>query len=339
MRSSNTKLDNAGRELINNLKNDQSYEMINEWRALHAMPLLRFRSGLYKYGQKRKKALMVAQRLKRMPTIINKLTRFPTINLSQMQDIGGIRAIVNNISEVEALRKYLKRDRRSDTFIEHNEKDYIREPKTGAGYGYRSIHIIYKYIPQDPQYENLKIELQIRTKLQHYWATAVEAFDVIKNQSLKSGIGNSEWLEFFALVSSLFALKEETAMFCEHVNKTRDEILIEFINLEKRLNAINTLKGIMNIPKNIETKVKNTQYCIIILNSETKETEIKEYKEDDIDQANAEYIAIEEKILTEHLPMLAVLVSVNTMKNLKKAYPSYFLDVTEFISELELLQL
>ena len=49
--------------------------------------------------------------------------------------------------------------------------DYIENPKSS---GYRSIHYIYKYSSNIQDYDGLKIELQIRTRLQHSWAMAVE---------------------------------------------------------------------------------------------------------------------------------------------------------------------
>ncbi len=40
---------------------------------------------------------IVGQRLKRMPSIIGKITRFPDMSVSKMQDVGGIRIIVPKI--------------------------------------------------------------------------------------------------------------------------------------------------------------------------------------------------------------------------------------------------
>ena len=57
-------------------------------------------------------------------------------------------------------------------------------------------------------YDTLRIELQIRTKLQHIWATAVESMGTFLGQALKSRQGDQEWLDFFAATSSAFAYKE-----------------------------------------------------------------------------------------------------------------------------------
>ncbi len=39
--------------------------------------------------------------------------------------------------------------------------------------------------------------MQIRTAVQHSWATAVEVVGAFTAQSLKSSQGNEKWLDFF----------------------------------------------------------------------------------------------------------------------------------------------
>ncbi|WP_305461543.1 RelA/SpoT domain-containing protein [Photobacterium leiognathi] len=71
----------------------------------------------------------------------------------------------------------------------------MEEPKES---GYRSYHLVYGY--QNKKYEKLnglQIEMQIRTAVQHSWATAVEVVGAFTAQSLKSSQGNEKWLDFF----------------------------------------------------------------------------------------------------------------------------------------------
>ena len=57
------------------------------------------------------------------------------------------------------------------------------------------MHLVYKYInPICPDYDGLFVELQIRTRLQHTWATAVETMGTYLEFSLKSSEGPEDWL-------------------------------------------------------------------------------------------------------------------------------------------------
>ena len=91
--------------------------------------------------------------------------------------------------------------------IENNAcKDYIKIPKQS---GYRGIDLIFRYKNKNnPSYDGLRIEMQIRTKLQHLWATAVEVMGTLRGEKLKSGMGDEKWQYFFSIVSSYFAYKE-----------------------------------------------------------------------------------------------------------------------------------
>ncbi|WP_457767666.1 RelA/SpoT domain-containing protein [Cyanobium sp. ULC082] len=61
--------------------------------------------------------------------------------------------------------------------------NYQAEPKPS---GYRGIHLIYRYRSNKSEtYNGLLLEVQIRSPLQHAWATAVETVGTFLKQSLK----------------------------------------------------------------------------------------------------------------------------------------------------------
>lgn len=62
------------------------------------------------------------------------------MSLTQMQDIGGCRAVTSKIEEVYRLKDLFEESRFDHEF--KNEKDYIYQPKDD---GYRGIHLIYKF--------------------------------------------------------------------------------------------------------------------------------------------------------------------------------------------------
>src|SRR5438270_828907 len=89
-------INKAGDSLADNEKHESALSILSEWRACHAYPINTFQKTLRDRISKLKlkENTIVAQRLKRMPTIIDKLRRYPNMKLSQMQDIGGLRAVV-----------------------------------------------------------------------------------------------------------------------------------------------------------------------------------------------------------------------------------------------------
>jgi len=67
----------------------------------------------------------------------------------------------------------------------------------------------------------LRVELQIRTKLQHLWATAVETMGTFLGQALKSRQGSQDWLDFFTLISSAFSFIEGTPQIPRYSNLSK----------------------------------------------------------------------------------------------------------------------
>src|SRR5690606_35359032 len=106
----------------------EAIELANRWRACHAYPINTFQATLRKKMKDVSKEGLVAQRLKRMPTIIDKLHRFPNMQLTTMQDIAGIRGILNKVSEVKKLVK-LYIDNRSFPHELVEAYDYIENPR------------------------------------------------------------------------------------------------------------------------------------------------------------------------------------------------------------------
>ncbi|NWG87471.1 MAG: (p)ppGpp synthetase, partial [Hydrogenophilaceae bacterium] len=80
-----------------------AYEVLANWRACHGYPINTFQALLRKRVKEIDKKAIVAQRLKRAPSVIAKLKRFPSMKLAQMQDIGGLRAVVGSVARVRKL--------------------------------------------------------------------------------------------------------------------------------------------------------------------------------------------------------------------------------------------
>lgn len=183
-----------------------AWDLTSRWKACHAYPINTFQATLRTKIKRYSDNPIAAQRLKRMPTIIDKLARYPAMQLTTMQDIAGVRAVVSTVAQAEKLAQEYH-----DSNFSHqltDQKNYVAHPRDEDGY--RSIHLIYRYKnKRNPNYDSLRIELQIRSKLQHIWATAVETMGTFLGQALKSRQGDRAWLDFFAIVSSAFAHMEK----------------------------------------------------------------------------------------------------------------------------------
>tara|TARA_R100000306_G_C4327488_1_gene118443 strand:- start:21 stop:719 length:699 start_codon:yes stop_codon:yes gene_type:complete len=167
--------------------------VIQDFRAAHAYPLTKASMGLRSMVKSEGVEPQVSQRLKRLPTILNKLTREPTMSLANMQDIGGCRAVLPTIDDVYAVAH--RRAMRKRTVY---TRDYIADP---AESGYRGLHVIVDY-------DDRRIEAQLRTPAQHDWAVTVEKLGGRIAEDLKSGRGPEEVLALLQVISEAMALEE-----------------------------------------------------------------------------------------------------------------------------------
>ena len=65
------------------------FDIVGNWRSSHAYPLQVFSETLRRRARRVCPGALVAQRLKRLPSIRAKLKKFKQMQLSQMQDLGG----------------------------------------------------------------------------------------------------------------------------------------------------------------------------------------------------------------------------------------------------------
>lgn len=304
--------------------------LAEKWRACHAYPINTFQATLRTKLKLYQQDPIAAQRLKRMPTIIDKLKRYPAMKLTTMQDIGGVRAILSSVKDVYTLvDEYLDSKRFAHKLI--NQKDYIQNPRSEDGY--RSIHLIYSYRNRRaPSYDGLRIELQVRTRLQHIWATAVESMGTFLGQALKSRQGDQEWLDFFALISSAFAHEEKTSPIPRFTGLSYETTCVAISEAEARLEALNIMGGLSVAAHAIyktRKPVKAWFYHLIILKSLERTVEIKAYDRESLEQAVQDYGRAEEQA-AKGAKIEPVLVSAGPLERLRSAYPNFFLDINDF---------
>lgn len=172
---------------------DLARETIEAWRRTHYTPLVSANNGLRSMARTARVDAEVTQRLKRRQTILDKLRREPTLDLSRMQDIGGCRAVVDTIDELRRLEGRIRQIRRPV-----NDYDYIASPRAS---GYRAVHLVVTY-------QGRPVEIQLRTRVMHTWALAVEAYSETIASNLKQD-GTHPVQQFLESASRIMALQEQ----------------------------------------------------------------------------------------------------------------------------------
>ena len=86
----------------------------------------------------------------------------------------------------------------------------------------------------------------------------------------------------------------------------------------------------------INDNYSNSKYNLITLNTEKRTVHVRSYSGRQLEKANIDYTNIEKEI-NKNKSVQAVLVSTSSIENLRKAYPSYFLDTRDFLDKLNLI--
>ena len=304
-------------------------EIVNNWRSSHAYPLTIMRIYLGRKSKSIDRYSIVSQRIKRLSSIEYKLDRLNWLMLSRMQDIGGCRSVVSNVNQVETLVDTYHGSRIKHKLVK--EDDYIASPRPS---GYRSYHLIYSYFSDKKQTHNgLKVEIQLRSRLQHAWATAVETVGAFTRQALKSSQGEKDWLRFFALMSSAIALRERRPMV-PGTPEDREQLIAELRNYVVSLDVIARLNTYRIVTRHVDRMHGRARYFLLSLDLNERSVSIKMFRQNQLDEASDAYIE-EESRLRGNTGGDAVLVSVESLKSLERAYPNYFLDTSRFMLEVE----
>ncbi|MBT4790581.1 MAG: hypothetical protein HON90_03340 [Halobacteriovoraceae bacterium] len=268
----------------------------------------------------------IARRLKRIDSIQIKLERFPTMRLSTLQDVAGLRVIFND--DIALDRAYTKiRGLTSRNTLKRLD-DYHNRPKED---GYRGMHLIYQ------NESSSLVEIQFRTKLEHIWATAVETYGELQSTSFKTGEGDHDWKTFFKLLSSYFAIKEDCSPLIDHLKLSEKQILIRLKKSIKTLKVIERLNATTNSIKIIINKHNDVgrtgKYALLELDLEQNTTNIEIFNKKDVSKAIEIYTNKELELKDSKFRNI-VFVNIENLENIQKSYPNYFLDTQKLLEIL-----
>ena len=310
--------------------------ILNNWRSAHNYPLNAIHTHLKNLARAVSNGTPLSvQRTKRSPAIIFKLQNNRGVDLVDMQDIGGCRFILDTIGQVYALRERIVTSKAAH--LKERENDYIRvEPNRR---GYRSLHLIYRYRDSqaDSSWRNIPIEIQIRTKLQHMWATANEIAGLMRGEKFKNGKGDPKWLRMFKLLGSAFAIEEGTTTAPgtpKDLASIKDEVKV----LEQELSFCEIVRGFAFGFETALTQpsLKNAHFFLLHFDASKKRVDYVGYPKTWQERAEADYAAMEKQVAEGPEPNKheVVLVAGSDLKSVKRAYPNYRLDTTGFIGRV-----
>ena len=176
------------------------------------------------------------------------------------------------------------------------------------------------------------MEIQLRSKIQHAWATALEIVDTFTKQALKSSRGKQDWLDFFIYAAAQFSKLEKRPMgkIPEGVDS-----LSELKRLEKKLNVVARLNAFAVSADHImQKKDGKTDYFLLELTDHARKIAVTQYATSEFERATQQYLEKEKQAKID-ASYDVVLVAASSMHALKNAYPNYFADSKDFLKYIQ----
>ena len=325
-RFSKSKIRWAGSVLRNDESNPVDLQLAHDalayWRSAHEDPIDEMMRVLESSPIK---GAVIASRLKRIDTIRGKLRRAGQHHeLDTMHDIAGCRIIVPTVENVYQVRDYLSQQANVTKML-----DRIETPKSN---GYRSLHVITEHRSDKFGYTRLRVETQVRTQMQHSWATAVESYDLIARSHLKFDSGASDVIRFFSLASGAFAILE-SAPPVPDTPTSINEIARGLSALDNDLHVTDKLSAFSQSMSLVmdEQGIPKTPYYLIKVDYDTQEIWVIPLHDSSVDSVMTNYGSEElEKSPSDDI----LLVKASSVEALRAAYPNYFSNIDDFIELL-----
>ncbi len=328
----------------------ESINILNNWKAAHELPLDQIMEGVIEYTEQFDFEKTISQRRKRTESILLKLKLQPKLDLARMQDLVGFRIVFRH-EDHKKNREAIDKLFTELTYIEKGlkikrKKNYIAEPRKS---GYRSVHIIFQL--DSPEYEDhktMQVELQIRTRMQHIWATAVETVGMFDKSNLKQGLGDKQWLRFFRIMSDIMAMDEGTMAFdeermsklCEELRKiSKENNVVQQLNvIQAQHTALRKAFHDSEKASRVDSAQFTPDYFLVKLdlipffeNKDHEPTiEVQTFSNDEHVKATEKYGEWEED--THSHPLCFVLLAKSkNLEAFQQGFPNYFADIREFM--------
>ncbi len=310
---SNTRINKIGENIAahNGGITTEELELLQEFRTSFSKPLVNVFNITRELADKVNQSSILAFRLKRIDTIINKLSREKEMDLSRMGDIGGIRCIFYNEAEVYKAKALIE-----NTFESGGKtRDYIKEIHRDIGY--KSVHMYVK----DPISQK-RIEIQLRTRNHHNWATLIEITDLLYDLRLKE-LGfesNEKFGKFHSLMSSD---KELSKVEAELVYEVLDKY--DFISVLSKTFRKNNAE----VKKRWSSEEKNNSFFLIEASKKNIPV-LKSFKTFE----EAEHAYFEKYKENSSAEIVLTSIKKPNFKQISVAYANYILSYHTFMSDI-----
>jgi ppGpp synthetase/RelA/SpoT-type nucleotidyltranferase len=307
---SKTQIDKLGERIRNEHPNinENTIITLQDLRTSHKDTLSDIFNNLCKYANGISKTSIVTYRIKRFESIITKLVRFPEMKLNRMWDIGGCRCIMDNEKEVVRLKNKIEKELK--VIKTYNYYDEPRET------GYRAIHLFVSIENSDRI-----IEVQLRSKEDHNWATLVEITDFLYDVKIKEFGDDKELENFHRILSKRSNLNIDD-------KKKLAATIIKYEFFEKLSNVFT--KNYVEVRKRwIAQSDKSTNKFFLI---ETKKDEIPRIESfSNFNQAENKYFEL--YLLNKNANIVLTYLNKPTYKQISIAYSNYILTFHTFIDD------
>ena len=314
----NSEIDRLGQKI--GASTDVSAEELNklqEYRKTFQEPISHVFNFVLNTTRKIDKYGIVTFRIKRIDTIVDKLRRFHEnpngrMNLSRMWDIAGCRCILttSDCEKVYRLLDEIKKEYGEDIKI----NDYIASPKDS---GYRSIHVYVK----DPLTQK-PVEIQIRNRAQHNWATLVEIVDLLYGTKNKERGAITKLGRFLYLYANAERLTEEE--FSEMLNIEREMKVFELMSKVLTRNYLNIRR------QWLKQKQKGSFYVIIANKKGSEIVSFPTFKE-------AEEVYYEKYLTNRDSNIVLTHLRMPEFEQISMAYSNYVLAMHAFFDDYRVL--
>ena len=184
------------------------------------------------------KQIEATARPKQRRSIVAKLNREHT-RLSQMQDIVGCRLVVPGPGDQLSLLRALP-----------SSGWQVVDRRVNPSHGYRAVHLIYDS-------SDGKVEVQVRTELQHMWALLSERLDHAV-PGIKYGEGSTTMRNALESISSSIQRMENQELLLHSRREKVLQLLYEQSDLERQGVSISPLEQQDDL-LNLETEISITQ--------------------------------------------------------------------------------